>query len=201
MMRFLNWLLELLKKDKPAPEVVMPKDPLPEIPTIKEVKDFGFVIRSSMLPELKKTCEQIMVNQERYLAVESGTGVPWKVVAACHYRESSLDFRGCLHNGDPWNKVTVHVPKGRGPFSSWVESAIDAMTIERKKFPQVWDMAGQLDFCERFNGLGYRNRSLKSPYVYAGTSLYSSGLYVADGKFSASTIDKRLGCAAIIVTL
>jgi lysozyme family protein len=201
MMRFLKWLLELLKKDKPTPEVVMPKEPLPEIPTSEEIKDFGFVIRSLMLPELKKTCEQIMINQERYLAVEKGTGVPWKVVAACHYRESSLDFRGCLHNGDPWNKVTVHVPKGRGPFSSWVESAIDAMTIERKKFPQVWDMAGQFYFCERYNGMGYSRKGLPSPYVWAGTDKYKSGLYVADGKFSSTAIDKRLGCAAIIVSL
>lgn len=188
-----TWIKNLFKRKQETPVIALPEV---EIKTDKSI-----IVKPEMLNELLNTCKYLTSKKWEYLAVEAVTGVPWRVVAACHYRECSMNFNQCLHNGDPWNKVTVHVPKGRGPFNSWHESAIDAMMIEKNKFPIAWDLAGQLDFCERYNGLGYRNRGVVSPYVYAGTNMYTSGLYVADGKYDPSKIDKRLGCAAIIVSL
>jgi lysozyme family protein len=50
----------------------------------------------------------------RYQAVEKRTGVPWAFIAVAHERECSQDWTGSLAQGDPWNRVSVHVPKGRG---------------------------------------------------------------------------------------
>lgn len=203
---------EITDSSTPPVVVVPPVDPIPEIPTKEEVEQFptkpisdellaSIVINSSSMTELKSVCNIIKVNKGEYMAVQDVTGVPWDVVAACHYRESSLDFRGVLHNGEfiiGTGRKTKLVPAGRGPFLNWKAAAIDAMLIEENKFPKVWNTAGKFDFCERYNGLGYRNKGVPSPYVYAGTNKYKSGLYVADGKYSSSKVDKRLGCAAII---
>src|SRR2546421_7580255 len=67
------------------------------------------------------------VAKARYQAVEAKTGVPWFVIAVIHERESSQDWTGSLAQGDPWNRVSVHVPAGRGPFKSWEEAAVDAL--------------------------------------------------------------------------
>lgn len=203
-MKIWNWLKNLFKK-APAPStpvvVVPPKEPLPEMPTSANQDLMLIIVKDSMRVELAETCDLIRRNRERYQYVEAITNVPWDVIAACHYRESSLSFKGVLHNGEyiiGTGKKTKLVPAGRGPFSTWEEAAIDAIMIEKGKLPALWNTAGKLDFCEKYNGLGYRNKGIPSPYVYAGTNKYVSGMYVADGKFSATAVDKRLGCAAII---
>ena len=53
----------------------------------------------------------------RYLVVSAKTGVPWAFIAVAHERECSQDWTGSLAQGDPWNRVSVHVPAGRGPFT------------------------------------------------------------------------------------
>jgi lysozyme family protein len=63
----------------------------------------------------------------RYQGVSAKTGVPWAFVAVAHERECWQDWTGSLAQGDPWNRVSVHVPAGRGPFASWEQAAIDAL--------------------------------------------------------------------------
>ena len=67
-------------------------------------------------------------HKSRYQAVSAKTGIPWAVVAVIHERECSQDWTGSLAQGDPWDRVSVHVPAGRGPFKSWEEAAIDALS-------------------------------------------------------------------------
>ena len=206
MKKLLNFIKKLFGggNTSPAPQrpvepVITP--PIKEKPIDFEFGEFDFIILDRVVPVLEKVCNTILRNLARYEYVEALTGVPWRVIAACHYRESSLNFKGVLHNGEyiiGTGKKTKLVPAGRGPFTSWEQAAVDAMMIEKSKFPRTWDIKGQLDFCERFNGLGYRNKGAPSPYVYAGTDKYKSGLYVADGKYSSTKVDMRLGCAAII---
>lgn len=199
-----NWIKNKLtpsKPSKPVPEVIKPIEPIPEIPTSNDEDLMAIQIRPGSVTELKSVCNIIKINKAEYLFVQEQTGVPWDVIAGCHYRESSLDFRGVLHNGEKilgTGRKTKLVPAGRGPFLTWKEAAVDAMVIEKAKFPKKWDLAGKLDFAEKYNGLGYRKKGILSPYVYAGTTKYTSGLYVADGKFSSSKVDQRLGVAAII---
>lgn len=204
MKSFFKFLKSIFKKNETKPEVIKPKEPVNEIPTENEQYFIDIKINESALPMLKLACDKILKNKEKYMAVQEATGVPWDVVAACHYRESDLDFRGVLHNGEyiiGTGRLTKLVPKNRGPFNTWQEAAIDAMMIEKSKFPKKWDAEGKLDFCEKYNGLGYRKKGVPSPYVYASTNKYTSGLYVADGKYNPVKVDKRLGCACIIKRL
>lgn len=148
----------------------------------------------------------LLKNRQRYADVAKITGVPWNVIAVIHYRESSGKFDGVLHNGQKiigTGKKTTLVPKGRGPFSTWEASAIDALTncspyAARNK---DWTPGATLDLLERYNGLGYRNKGLPSPYLWAGTDQYVKGKYVADGKYDPNHVDRQLGCAAILMAL
>jgi lysozyme family protein len=150
--------------------------------------------------------EKIMANRARYELVSKATGVPWDVIGVIHYRESTNDFRGVLHNGQKiigTGKKTTIVPKGRGPFSTWEQAAIDALAnchpyLAKNK---DWSIGTTLDKLEAYNGLGYRNKGLPSPYLWAGTDQYQKGKYVADGKYDPNHVDQQLGVAAILMKL
>ena len=77
----------------------------------KPTRDFALVAK------------RLIAAKSRYQAVAARTGVPWFVIAVIHERECSQSWAGSLAQGDPWNKVSVHVPAGRGPFPSWEEAA------------------------------------------------------------------------------
>src|SRR3972149_2672104 len=137
----------------------------------------------------------------RYQKVEAETGVPWYFVAVTHQRESSQRWDRSLAQGDPWNKVSTHVPKGRGPFVSWEAAAIDALVncAPYAAKNKDWSVGGLLTLLERYNGIGYFSRGIPSPYIWSGTDQYQRGKYVADGKFDANAIDQQLGCAGLLL--
>jgi len=144
-----------------------------------------------------------VANKQTYREIEAHTGVPWAFTALTHYRETSQDFSRSIAQGDPWNKRSIHVPAGRGPFSSFVDAAIDAFVscspyAARNK---DWSIAGMLTLLERYNGLGYANRNLPSPYIWAGTDQYHKGKYVADGRFDPNVVDQQLGCAGLLLAM
>ena len=141
----------------------------------------------------------ILKNRPRYVAVEKATGVPWFWVAAIHMRESSCNFAGVLHNGEHiigTGRKTTLVPKGRGPFNTWSEAAIDAIRSHGLHRISDWPIERLLYEAERFNGWGYLRRG-PSPYVWAGTNWYRAGKYIADGVYSATHVDTQLGVAII----
>lgn len=149
---------------------------------------------------------KIAANRSRYEAVSKATGVPWGVIGVIHYREASGDFAGVLHNGEKiigTGKLTKLVPKGRGPFLTWEEAAIDALAICPPYAAKNtdWSIGGTLDLLERYNGLGYRNKGQPSPYLWSGTDQYVKGKYVADGKYDPNHVDKQLGVAPILMKL
>jgi len=138
-----------------------------------------------------------------YQQVSVQTGVPWWFIAVVHEREASQNWHSSLAQGDPWNEVSVHVPAGRGPFSSWEEAAVDALVncapfAARNK---DWSIGGTLTMLEEYNGLGYANRGIASPYVWSGTNQYTSGKYVRDGVFDPDVVDRQLGCAGLLLAM
>lgn len=156
-------------------------------------RDFAGVARRLVAREAKK----------RYQAVASKTGVPWAVIAVIHERECSQDWTGSLAQGDPWNRVSVHIPAGRGPFRSWDEAAVDALVhcapyAARNK---DWSIGRLLTKLEEYNGLGYAARGRPSPYIWSGTDQYKSGKYVRDGVFDASVVDRQPGCAGLLMAM
>jgi lysozyme family protein len=139
----------------------------------------------------------------RYIFVSSKTGVPWAVIAVIHERESSQDWTASLAQGDPWSRVSVHVPAGRGPFKSWEEAAIDALVDCAPYAAQNrdWSIGGTLTKLEEYNGLGYASRGKPSPYIWSGTDQYTRGKYVRDGVYDPEAIDTQLGCAGLLLAM
>ena len=139
----------------------------------------------------------------KYQAVSARTGVPWAFIAVTHERECSQDWTGSLAQGDPWNRVSVHVPAGRGPFKSWEDAAVDALVscspyAARNK---DWSIGGTLTMLERYNGLGYAARGRPSPYIWSGTDQYQSGKYVRDGVYDPNVVDSQPGCAGLLMAM
>lgn len=151
-------------------------------------------------PLFQKVADRIKANKAVYDRVEKATGVPWWFVGITHYRESNLNLNTQLGQGDPLDQVSRHVPKGRGPFKTFEDGAYDALVNCAPKAAnnKDWSIAGALVMFEKYNGMGYANKGLPSPYVWAGTDQYVKGKYVRDGVFDPNAVDSQLGCAGLM---
>lgn len=139
----------------------------------------------------------------RYQVIAQQTTVPWFIIAVIHEREASQSWTANLAQGDPWDRMSIHVPKGRGPFRSFEAAAVDALTNcspHAAKWKD-WSVGGAMTLLELYNGLGYADKGTASPYVWSGTDQYVKGKYVADGVYNPDVIDKQLGCACILKTM
>jgi lysozyme family protein len=153
--------------------------------------------------EVSKAAARLVATQARaaYVELEKATHVPWWVIAVIHEREASQDFMRSIAQGDRWNEVSRHVPKGRGPFRSFFEAGVDALV----KCPPYaaqwhdWSAGGALTILEEYNGLGYEQYHAEaSPYIWGATDQEEWGKYTADGRWSARVWDTQLGCAAML---
>lgn len=158
--------------------------------------------------EMAATAANFILDQKPiYEQVGNVFKIPFYVIGAIHYRESSFSFTSHLANGDPLFDeqgnplMTTHVPAGLGPFDSWVKGAIGAIENMHWGEGWHWDICNALQNVEIYNGEGYSSRGIPSPYVWAGTNQYEKGFYKSDGKFSEDAVDNRVGCAAIFVCL
>jgi len=150
--------------------------------------------------DLEMIADRILASEDRYLAVEEDTGVPWFWIGAIHSRESDCDFSTHLHNGDPLTARTTHVPAGRpegDPPFTWEESAVDALEYQDLLEIVPWDCAQMHLQSELYNGTGYISHEVNSPYVWAGTTHQEPGKYVADGVWDPDAWDSQMGTAAI----
>jgi lysozyme family protein len=138
--------------------------------------------------------------KSRFLAAQHMCGVPALWLMPVFYREKP-SFNSYFGNGDPLDRPTAHVPRGRGPFKSWEAGVTDALTLDHvttvaeRLGPWDWPLA-----CyewELWNGLGPRHHGRPSGYVWAGTSVYQGGKYVSDGVWSPGTWDQQLGTVAL----
>jgi lysozyme family protein len=160
-------------------------------------------------PHLANTIEKVAARlvaakaKEKYQVVSNKTKVPWGIIAVIHEREASQSWKANLAQGDPWNKVSIHVPKGRGPFNSWEDAAVDALTNTAPHAAnwKDWSIGGALTLLEEYNGLGYAAMGKPSPYIWAATNQYKKGKYVADGHYDPNAIDHQLGCAALLARM
>lgn len=146
------------------------------------------------------------------LGAEHVENFAW-ILGAIHFKEATCDFSGVLHNGERiigTGRKTSLVPKGRGPFATWADAAVDAIAIESKRWAKL--IAGSNDIgdilwaLERFNGTGYitgAGRAETSPYLWACSNINDGrGKYVADGHFDPSAdTSKTVGAGLIIKDL
>ena len=158
----------------------------------------AMVIKPNRLAEFNADAKYALAHKMTYLTIENTSGVPWYLVAVLHRRESDADFRTYLGNGDRLDRRTTHVPRGRGPFPSFVAGALDALRLDGLSSVKDWRLEKCLYYCELFNGAGYSMRGLPSPYIWGGTNQQRPGKYVSDGVWSSSAWDGQPGCAPIL---
>jgi len=206
MRRFFRWFKRLFNKVPAKPIIVSPEivenffTPSNYIGHYQNLWD-SMEIRDSKASTIAWYVKQLIRNSERYQSIEAVSNVPWQVVGCLHLLESGGDFAGVLHNGEKiigTGKKTRLVPKGRGPFDTWEQAAIDALSI--KKQPKDWSIVNTLHYCERYNGPGYLRDSRKphSPYLWSFSNHYTKGKYISDGKYSSTYVSKQCGIAVIL---
>ncbi len=159
---------------------------------------------ATVLPTYKARAQaaakKIIGLKEFYQEAEKATGAPWWWLGCIHYREADCNPRGCLANGDPiigTGRRTTNEPPRRGPYSSFAESAVDALRYEGLTRPQhviSWLLWG----AEKINGYV---KSRNSSYIWAGTTKMDHGMWVRDHVFDPSKDDPRPGVAAIMKEL
>jgi len=175
---------------------------MPDTATLKAANEKRW-INAKVVRNFAPTARRLVAAKSRYQVVAARTGVPWWVIAVIHQRESSQSWSRSLAQGDPWNRISVHVPAGRGPFASWEEAAMDALVncAPRAARNKDWSVGGTLTKLEEYNGLGYAARGRPSPYIWAGTNQYHSGKYVRDGVYDPATVDSQPGCAGLLLAM
>lgn len=161
----------------------------------------GATLDDSAESVLDASVTKLLEGRSRYEAVSRISGVPWYVIGVIHGLEGSYGWDRHLHNGDPLQARTVHVPRGRPvggtPPFSWEESAVDAIRLNGMDRWSDWSIAGTLVMWERYNGLGYRSRGLRSPYIWACTDVYRGGRFIS-GVFYPQARAASCGAAAIL---
>jgi lysozyme family protein len=163
-------------------------------------------IQPARAAEAEGIIDRIVANRARYEEVGErlGGSPPWFVVGVLHTMESALSFTRHLHNGDPLTARTVQVPVGRPtdgePPFTWEESALDALRLRRLDTWGDFSVAGTLYKLEQYNGWGYRlyHPHVLSPYLWAASSHYSGGKYLADGTWSDTAVSKQCGGATLL---
>ncbi len=162
------------------------------------------VIDFDALSSLEQQAAALIASKQRYQAVAAQARVPWPAIAVIHMRECSQNWNLSIAQGDPWNAVSVRVPIGRGPFNSWEEAAMDALTNGDNPMNRWahWDtIGGTLTRLEMYNGLGYALRTSPSPYVWSRTDQYVAGKFVSDHVFDPTVDDVQQGCAGLLVCM
>lgn len=147
---------------------------------------------------------EVIVN---FRPVQEELGIPMVWMICSFDRESGLDFHTSPAQGDRWDRVSVNVPRGVGPFKSFTAAAIWSYKhdgVEKNSAPWSWPY-----MCwkwEGFNGFGPRDHGRVTGYDFAGTDQYdpptgAGGKYVSDGNWSASAVDRQLGCVPLALEL
>lgn len=160
--------------------------------------------------EATRRAEQLLRRPElisNFEPVEQALGIPMVWMICSFERESGSDFRTSPAQGDPWNRVSTHVPAGVGPFKSFTDAALWSYRhdgLDKNSSPWTWSY--MMWAWEKFNGFGPRDHGRVSGYVLSGTDQYDppagrAGKYVADGKWDSGEVDKQLGCVPLAVCL
>jgi len=130
-----------------------------------------------------------------------GTPARWWFVAIVHEREASQNFSLSIAQGDPWNKISTHIPRGIGPFDSFIAAAVFVLN-KCAPYPAKWldwSIGGVLTLFIAYNGDGYElYHNEPSPYDWGATNIEQEGKYVADNQYNPDVWDTQIGCAAMI---
>ncbi len=166
------------------------------------VSNNGTILIADVATVLNAKTSQLLANKERYAAIArhfANPGLKWWLVAVIHEMECSQNFNRYLGNGERLDRVTTLVPAGRGPFANFEEGAIDALKLQGADKITDWSIDNVLYFLEGYNGYGYsKYQHINSPYLWSGSNHYTSGKYIADGKYDSNAISQQIGVALML---
>ena len=164
-------------------------------------------IRPEKAALVREASQQLQGLKASYEQVSAAIKVPWYVVGLIHRLEASFSLKKHLHNGDPLTRRTVREPPGHpragAPPFTWVQSAIDALSIKGFQKVDAWGIERICFKLEEYNGWGYRNNfpAVKRPYLWSFTNHYTKGKYVADHQFDPNAVSGQVGVMAILKQL
>jgi lysozyme family protein len=140
------------------------------------------------------------VEAGKYRAGCAATGVPEAWAAASFEREAASNFALNPAQGWPLHSRSRVIPHN-GPFHNWTDAQIAAYAIDGldRVGADNWTWERACFEAEAFNGFGYRAYGVHSPYLWAGTNIYTAGKYIRDGHFSRTTVDQQLGVIPMMV--
>ncbi len=137
-----------------------------------------------------------------YARIQTELGIPIPVQHAICVRESNADFSCSPAQGDRWDRRSVNVPTGKGPYPDWHAAAIDAWSnldhLDRNIVP--WSMPYAMYEDEGFNGFGYRSHGVRSPYLVGATNLQQKGRYAGDHNF-VMEMDTQIGTVPVMLRM
>jgi lysozyme family protein len=160
------------------------------------------VIDSHRLSEIQGIAHKIQQGMSRYQTVAEAVGVTyWPLIGIIHNLESGCNFNTHLYNGDPLTARTVRPPVGRpttgNPPFMWAFSAIDALHQQGFDKWHDWSIIGMAYMLEKYNGFGYHLHGIPSPYLWAGSSIYTKGFYTDSG-FDPNLVSRQIGGMVMI---
>ncbi len=162
----------------------------------------GCTVRPERQGNIDYYLKNINAGRSRYEEVVVNMAVPWYFVGLLHAMEAGFNFNRHLHNGDPLTARTVRVPAGHPvagtPPFAWLVSARDAVRLKRLDTITDWGVPRMLYLLESFNGFGYRQFMLPSPYLWSFSNLYDRGKYVADRQYDPGAVSQQCGAAVIL---
>jgi lysozyme family protein len=161
----------------------------------------SMVVSPGKVATLDRIALRLIVAKDRYQAVSAKTGVPYPVIALIHQMECGQDWTANIAQGDPWNQVSTHVPKGRGPFKSWEAAAIDALSIDGTDQVKVWGVERLCYELEKYNGFGSRNKGINTPYLWSYSNHYTRGKYIADHVWDGNAVSGQAGAMPILIRM
>ncbi len=158
----------------------------------------AMIVSPSKVSTLDHIAGKLIASKARYQAVSAKTGVPWAAIALIHQMECGQDWSLNIAQGDPWNRRSVHVPKGRGPFNSWEEAAVDALAIDGTDRVAAWGTERLCYELEKYNGFGSRNKGINTPYLWSYSNHYTRGKYIADHVWDGNAVSGQAGAMPIL---
>jgi lysozyme family protein len=172
------------------------------------------VVNTSIQIQAKQIADKIKQNISYYQQISNATSVPTNVIGIIHNMECGLNLNEHLHNGDPLTSKTIHYPSGRPltgtPPFTFKDSAIDALKFDEFDKIKDWSIENTLLTLERYNGAGYANLNVNSPYLWSGCQHYTSGKFVEIwdvtrnkyvSHYDTTLVSKQIGGAVILKLL
>ena len=144
------------------------------------------IVEAGKQQEVDHAIAAMQAAQARYAALADRAGVPWYLVAVVHQREGSGNFSQSVRDGH-------RLPAGL----SWEDDALAVMQEQCGGWHN-WSLPGLLYRLEAYNGFGYRQYQVNSPYLWSFATCYTKGKFVADGRFDPDQVDKQPGTAVIL---